>query len=112
MRFLICLAVAGPLALAAGCETTPKRSTDRTDIVDGAIDTETATLLVHGMGCPLCANNVDKQLLAVPGVERVNVDMGTGRVTVHLNRANPPTRHQLASAVDDSGFTLVSISTP
>src|SRR5690349_12047818 len=64
----------------------------------------TATLVVHGMACPQCANNVDRQLLKVPGVESVKVDMGTGIVTADLSPSNPPTREQLAKAIDETGF--------
>ena len=72
-------------------------------------DAKTFTLVVHGMGCPLCANNVDKQLLKVPGVEDVWVNLRNGQVVVAVSRQNPPTRDQLSRAVDQSGYTLVRI---
>lgn len=68
-----------------------------------------AVLTVFGMSCPLCANNVDKSLLQVPGVQAVSVDMGTGRATVTLDGTTPVTRGQLARAVDRSGFSLKRI---
>jgi copper chaperone CopZ len=68
------------------------------------------TLLVHGMGCPMCANNVDKQLLAVKGVQSVRVSLATGEVVVGVSARNPPTREQLAQAIDRSGYTLVKIA--
>ena len=71
-----------------------------------------ATLIVHGMSCPLCANNVDKQLLTVPGVESVRVDMGTGEVKVALAPEARVTRAQLAKAVDSSGFSLMEVRVP
>lgn len=40
----------------------------------------TAILWVHGMACPQCANNINLQLLKVPGVKSVRIDMGSGRV--------------------------------
>lgn len=103
--------------LLAGCESTPQSSSSD----DGSsssmhsempIEASEVAMIVHGMGCPLCANNVDKQLLAVPGVEEVNVDMGNGRVTVQLKDHPRPTRKQLAKAIDDSGFTLVRFESP
>ena len=69
-------------------------------------------MLVYGMSCPLCANNVDKQLLAVPGVRSVNVDMGTGEVRVGLEANAGVTRAQLGEAVDRSGFTLTEVRVP
>ena len=72
-----------------------------------------ATLVVHGMGCPLCANNVDKQLLKVPGVEKVNVDLGSGKVKVSFAPGSfRPGDARLAKAVANSGYTLVRIQTP
>jgi Cu+-exporting ATPase len=69
-------------------------------------------MVVHGMSCPLCANNVDKTLAAVPGVTSVLVDMGSGRAAVTLDGTTKVTRGQLAKAVDKSGFTLKSIEIP
>ena len=76
-------------------------------------DGSTATLVVHGMGCPLCANNVDKQLLKVSGVEKVNVDLGSGKVKVSFaSGVARPSDDKLAKAVANSGYTLVRIQTP
>lgn len=76
---------------------------------DVPITAASATLVVHGMSCPLCANNVDKQLLDVAGVTEVLVDMGTGEVTLNLAPDVPVTRRQLVEAVDRSGFTLAEV---
>lgn len=72
----------------------------------------TALVWVNGMGCPLCANNVDQQLKSVPGVENVTINLGTGLVQVALSATAPPTEAQLATAVENTGFTLVSIQMP
>jgi len=78
-------------------------------ISDRPVTPPTATLLVHGLSCPQCASNVDKQLLAVKGVEQVNVNLGTGQVVVQVSPDQPPTGSQLAAAVKKSGYTLVRI---
>ncbi|HWB20190.1 MAG TPA: heavy metal-associated domain-containing protein [Phycisphaerales bacterium] len=69
--------------------------------------TESVVLMVHGMSCPLCSSNVDKQLLKVPGVQDVKVDLNTGSVSVKVSKSNRPTHQQLAAAIHESGFTLV-----
>jgi short subunit dehydrogenase-like uncharacterized protein len=46
------------------------------------------------------------------GVRDVRVDMGSGRVTVHLADENRPSQEQLARAIRQSGFTLVRIDMP
>jgi copper chaperone CopZ len=71
-----------------------------------------ATLLVYGMACPLCANNIDKELLTVPGVSKAEVDMGNGTVRLEFSGAVRPTPKQLAEAVDHAGFTYKGITVP
>ena len=76
---------------------------------DKPLTAPVATLVVHGMGCPQCSSNVDKQLLAVKGVQQVHVNLGTGQVTVAVSAQQPPTERQLAAAIKKSGYTLVRI---
>lgn len=70
-----------------------------------------AVLWVNGLGCPLCATNVDKQLERVPGVSSVAVDMSSGKVTIGLEGDTRPSPARLAHAVEDAGFTLVKVET-
>jgi len=72
----------------------------------------TATLSVSGMSCPLCANNIDKQLMRVKGVSGVSVDLGSGKVVVKIGGDQKPSRMELADAIRQSGFTLTRIETP
>ena len=65
----------------------------------------TVSFLVHGMGCPKCANNITLILDDIEGVENVVVDMRTGIVTVDIVGENRPTIEDLAQGVVDSGFT-------
>jgi copper chaperone CopZ len=100
-----------------GCASTPGRADQAPPRSSGngapaGFDGPVASLWVRGMGCPQCANNVDLQLLKIGGVEKVFVDLGSGRVLVRLSSAQPPTREQLAKAIDDSGFTLDRIEMP
>ncbi|MBN8645391.1 MAG: heavy-metal-associated domain-containing protein [Planctomycetes bacterium] len=75
-----------------------------------AVASDTAIMYVNGMGCPLCATNIDKQLKRVPGVKDVKVDLGSGMVTVGLlPGATHPSPARLGDAVEDAGFTLVKI---
>ena len=104
---------------AAGCQTPPTQTppAPRAPVVPGGGRTvessRTSTLVVYGMGCPQCANNVDKQLLKVPGVEQVKVNLGTGNVLVTFaDDAARPSQAQLAKAVSNSGYTLVRVQTP
>ncbi len=101
-------------SLAGGCaDHRPSQATPAAAASDDApISGRQVVLVVHGMSCPLCANNVDKTLGAVPGVAGVTVDMGSGRATVTLDGVTPVTRGQLSKAVDKSGFSLKTIEVP
>ncbi len=98
---------------AATSTTVPARRHWRPDATaDQPIASASATMWVKGLSCPLCANNIDKQLKRVSGVDSVRVDLGDGKVTVKLADAGRPTRRDLAKAVEQSGFTLDRIETP
>ena len=105
------------VVLAAGCQSTPSPSPSVSNattqpITGDAVAGTSATLVVHGMSCPLCAHNVDKQLLAVPGVTGVRLDMGTGEAFLSLDGTGRTTRQMLADAIDRSGFTLQEVRVP
>lgn len=78
------------------------------------IDADGATLVVRGLSCPKCANNVNLQLGKVSGVGETHIDMGSGEVRVAFDTlaAAHPSRAQLAKAITDAGFTVVDIRTP
>jgi copper chaperone CopZ len=68
-----------------------------------------AVMYVNGLGCPLCASNIDRQLKRVRGVTSIEVDLSVGRVTVGLLPGKQPSPYRLGEAVEDAGFTLVRI---
>ncbi len=108
-------------ALLTGCASTPAADSDgntppasaaaeaRADITP--IASSGAVLRVNGMSCPKCANNIDRQLRSMPGVADLSIDLGLGVVRVGFDEgAAHPSRADLASAIDRTGFTLVSIT--
>jgi len=122
-RFMIVPATFATL-LTAGCQTTP-RSAENTqapsDLSITRVPDEkvmafpadrTATLWVKGLACPFCVHNIDGPLAEIEGVERVHIDLPTGKVRVALAADHPATRQQLVDAIDDSGFTLDRIEMP
>ena len=76
---------------------------------DTVVTTSPVKLHVLGMSCPKCVSNVDIQLMRVPGVQKAQIDMGSGVVTVDFDPSKKITRAALAKAVDDSGLTIASI---
>jgi copper chaperone CopZ len=69
-----------------------------------------ATITVLGLSCPNCATNVDLKLKQLPAVSGVQVDLGTGVVDVAFGEGAKPSRRDLATAIRDSGFTVVAIT--
>lgn len=112
----------GMFAIVAGCQSGGLQTAEVVNSASspaataaapaGSVSEQTATLYVKGMSCPLCANNIDKQLMRVPGVQRVTVDLGSGEVQARLAPGSRPTRDQLAQAIAQSGFTLDRIEMP
>ena len=61
---------------------------------------------VTGMSCQHCVNSVSEEVGKVPGVQKVDVDLATGTVTVESE--SPVDRAAVAAAVDEAGYELVS----
>lgn len=115
MRKITCFACTTLLLATLGCATADRRE-PTTQPASGAAAASTsgqsATLTVHGLACPLCAHNIDKQLLKVRGVRKVEVDLGSGLVKVRFADGAPPSDQELAAAVEAGGFTLNKIERP
>jgi copper chaperone len=64
---------------------------------------QTTELKVNGMTCGFCVASVTKALKRVPGVQGVEVDLGSGMARVHGERA----AHQvpeLVAALSEAGY--------
>lgn len=71
---------------------------------------DSAVLYVNGLGCPLCASNIGRQLERVKGVDTVNVDLSDGKVDLRFRPGGErPSPAALGEAVEDAGFTLVKV---
>ena len=66
----------------------------------------TTTFRVDGMTCDHCRHAVTTEICAVPGVESVAVDQTSGTVTVAAPA--PVDRADIAAAVDEAGYTLLT----
>jgi len=60
------------------------------------------TLLVRGMTCSHCQNNVRRVLLECPGVEAAEVDLNSGRAVVS---GDAPNLETLVEAVERLGYS-------
>jgi copper chaperone CopZ len=66
----------------------------------------TNTYTVTGMTCGHCVNAVTGELTALPGVDAVQIDLGSGAVTV--TSEEPLTVEAVRAAVDEAGYELVN----
>ena len=63
-------------------------------------------LYVDGLACPFCAYGVEKNILALDGVEKLDIDMAGSFITVVMETGSVLEEETAKQAVDDSGFTL------
>ncbi|KQY96321.1 hypothetical protein ASD19_10325 [Microbacterium sp. Root53] len=63
------------------------------------------------MTCSHCVSSVTEELSALPGVQRVSVDLVAGGVsTVTVDSDAPLDADAVAAAVDEAGYTLAGRS--
>lgn len=68
------------------------------------------TVEVDGLACPFCAYGIEKQLLAIEGVETVETDIQSGTVTVTMRPGSALDDHAARRAVEAAGFTMRKFS--
>jgi copper chaperone len=65
-----------------------------------------ATYQVEGMTCDHCVRAVTTELVLLSGVQRVDVDLAAGAVTVVS--ADPLDDGDVREAIDEAGYVLVA----
>jgi copper chaperone len=65
---------------------------------------------VDGLACPFCAYGVEKNLKKIDGVEKIEVDLNNGLVTVNVAAGVTLTDAQMVELFTDAGFTFRSMS--
>lgn len=114
-RTILAFSTTALFLAATGCASANRRDATTQPAGQAVTDSasaSSATLTVHGLACPLCAHNIDKQLLRVDGVQKVDVDLGTGTVKVGFADGKQPSDKELAAAVEAGGFTLNKVERP
>lgn len=66
-------------------------------------ETTTRNYLVSGMTCDHCRASVSEEVSDVAGVERVEVDLGSGRLEV---RGQNFSDDQIKTAVEEAGYQV------
>ena len=70
------------------------------------ISTDTTTVTVTGMTCEHCVRSVRKELTELGGVSRVDVDLASGKVTLHTSAPVEP--DAVRAAVEEAGYEVSS----
>lgn len=102
------LSIAGLLLLAitlVGCATTG--STAKAPLDPAHAD---AQVMVKGMSCPQCANNIKDIMERVDGIDQARVDLGAGRVLIAFADNTDIGEDEIVLAVKDAGFTPGEVS--
>ena len=66
----------------------------------------TQTIAVAGMTCDHCVRAVTRELSKIAGVERIDVDLANGAVTVLSDGAVD--LHAVVVAIEDAGYEVLS----
>ncbi|OWY72910.1 hypothetical protein B7486_00785 [cyanobacterium TDX16] len=95
------------MAILGGCQSGGREGLAQKGeiLADGPV----AVLRVSGLSCPLCAHNIHQQMMAIPGVRGVRVDLGKGEVIVGLANKGAPDGKTLGNAVEQSGFGMLGV---
>lgn len=65
---------------------------------------------VDGLACPYCAYGIEKKLKQIEGVEKIDVDLDKGLVTVNTREGAELTEPQMIQLFKDAGFTYRSMT--
>jgi mercuric ion binding protein len=66
-------------------------------------------LYVDGLACPFCAYGVEKQLGKLAGVERIDIEIGAGTLTLTLAEGAVLDEATARRAVEAAGFALQKV---
>ena len=66
---------------------------------------------VDGLACPYCAYGIEKNLKKIDGLDKNDVDLNNGLVTVNVAEGVTLTESQMAKLFTDAGFTFRSLVT-
>lgn len=67
---------------------------------------QTYYLQVGGLACPFCAYGVEKQLNAINGVDKIDIDIKSSIITLTMKKGTALDEVTARKAVKDAGFTL------
>jgi copper chaperone CopZ len=66
---------------------------------------------VTGLACPFCAYSVEKSIMKLQGVDRVQVDLAKGQVCIEMQAEQTADLDQVRKAIVNAGFTPGEVTT-
>ena len=75
-------------------------------------DSHVYKLYVDGLACPFCAYGVEKKVGGLDGVEKVEIEIEEGVVTVTLADGATLDEATAKQAIDQAGFSLRKFEAP
>ncbi|MEK3997125.1 copper ion binding protein [Psychrobacillus sp. FSL W7-1493] len=69
--------------------------------------TNQVTIQVQGMTCGGCVKSVENSVSALSGVEKVNVQLETGKVNIEFNDSQTDIK-QITDTIEGKGYTVVA----
>ena len=75
-------------------------------------DSHVYKLYVDGLACPFCAYGVEKKVTGLKGVEKIDIDIDGGLVSVTMAGGATLDEATASEAVDQAGFTLRKFEAP
>ena len=63
-------------------------------------------MVVTGLSCPFCAYGLEKKLRTLGGLTKLEIEAGSGRVTLEFKDAGAPTEKLVRDSVRDAGFRV------
>lgn len=70
---------------------------------------EQINLQVSGMSCQHCVKSVEESVMALPGIEKVEVSLENNSVDVAYD-ASAVDVNQIAEAIEDQGYDVAALS--
>lgn len=64
---------------------------------------------IKGLACPYCAYGMEKELLKVAGVDKVDIELKEGLAYISTPVAQKPTKENLSQIITEAGFTAGAI---
>lgn len=79
-------------------------------LVCGAARAETIVASVDGMVCAICVAGIEKSFQKNPAVEKVNVDLDAGKVTVETKDGTRLDDAAVTKTIINAGYTVTGIA--